>query len=88
MDIHTCLQGIFIDILEKKKQFISLNFFQVDDQSTAYGGELVADVLKVDKYLRSIRFVTVIEFILFLGSWNSLSILFIRWSYITNISRL
>jgi hypothetical protein len=29
-----------------------MNLFQVDEQSTAYGGELVADVLKVDKGLR------------------------------------
>ncbi len=32
-----------------------MNLFQVDEQSTAYGGELVADVLKVDKRLRFIR---------------------------------
>jgi hypothetical protein len=48
MDIYTCLQG-FLIYIQRKTAFISINLFQVDEQSTAYGGELVADVLKVNK---------------------------------------
>jgi len=39
----------FLIHIPKIEFIISVNFFQVDEDSTAYGGELVADVLKVDK---------------------------------------
>ena len=41
-----------------------IDSFQVDAESTAYGGELVADVLKVEKCLIFIR--EIIEFISFI----------------------
>lgn len=46
--IYTLVYKVF-NLRSKIRVYIFVNIFQVDAQSTAYGGELVADVLKVEK---------------------------------------
>lgn len=44
---YTLVSTRFLIHIQKKDQFRLIDAFQVDVESTAYGGELVADVLKV-----------------------------------------
>jgi hypothetical protein len=83
--IYTLLYKVHLKRHDDQHRSLLLHYFQVDEQSTAYGGELVADVLKVSRSTG--RCINRLVFF-YQGSWHPLLVLSIWWSHIANTSGL